>query len=254
MVDYKRKMGIEEDKDSPAYYREKENVRMSKPGKYDSIRPAGEEERLSKSKSAGLKQAAMGAGLAPASIAFETAFGGRSSKDKGPIGAAVSQLSGAGDRLVNSTKEAADSIGGGMRKYKNAKSEEADLDAELGSQTKRETRGKAKGGSIFGRPGDEKTLEGGGSGGGYSSKNKSKMFNDAGDVAAAPLAVAMGLLGVKKGMDDSNEKARLGRDPRFVAENYSNEGRNKTKKAKGGSVSARADGIAQRGKTKGRMC
>ena len=174
MVDYKRKMGIEEDKDSPAYYREKENVRMSKPGKYDSIRPAGEEERLSKRKSEGLKQAAMGAGLAPASIAFETAFGGRSSENKGPIGAAVSQLSGAGDRLVKSTKEAADSIGGGVRKYKNAKSEEADLDTELDSQTKRETRGKAKGGAV--------------------------------------------------------------------------------KMAKGGSVSARADGCAQRGKTKGRMC
>jgi ABC-type enterochelin transport system substrate-binding protein len=106
-------------------------------------------------------------------FAFETAFGGRSSENKGPIGAAVSQLSGAGDRLVKSTKEAADSIGGGVRKYKNAKSEEADLDTELDSQTKRETRGKAKGGAV--------------------------------------------------------------------------------KMAKGGSVSARADGCAQRGKTKGRI-
>jgi len=173
MVDYKRKMGVEEDKDSPAYYREKENVRMSKPGKYDSIRPAGEEERLSKRKSEGLKQAAMGAGLAPASIAFETALGRSDTEKKGPIGAAVSQLSGAGDRLVKSTKEAADSIGGGVRKYKNAKSEEANLDTELESQTKRETRGKAKGGAV--------------------------------------------------------------------------------KMAKGGSVSARADGCAQRGKTKGRF-
>jgi hypothetical protein len=108
------------------------------------------------------------------------------------------------------------------------------------------------------RPGDEKTLEGGGSGGGYSTKNKS---DNIGDAASASVAAGMGLLGVKKGMDDSNEKARLGRDPRFVAENYSNEGRNKTKKAKGGavkmakggSVSARADGCAQRGKTKGRI-
>lgn len=174
MVDYKRKMGIEEDKDSPAYYREKENVRMSKPGKYDSIRPAGEEERLSKRKSEGLKQAAMGAGLAPFVVPAETVFGGRSSGNKGPIGAGAEQLAGAGDRLVKSTKEAADSIGGGLRQYKNAKSEEADLDTELDSQTKRETRGKAKGGAV--------------------------------------------------------------------------------KMASGGSVSARADGIAQRGKTKGRMC
>ena len=146
MANYKRKMGIEEDKDSPAYWREKDARQFNKPSKYDSIRPSGEEERLSKRKSEGLKQAAMGAGLAPVSIPLETAFGGRSSENKGPIGAAVSQLSGAGDRLVKSTKEAADSIGGGVRKYKKAKDEEEDLDRELDSQTKRETRGMKAGG------------------------------------------------------------------------------------------------------------
>jgi len=173
MVDYKRKMGIEEDKDSPLYYREKENVRMSKPGKYDSIRPAGEEERLSKSKSEGLKQAAMGVALSPLVVPAETVFGGRSSGNKGPIGAGAEQLAGTGDRLAKSLKETKDFVGGGIRQYTNAKSEEADLDTELDSQTKRETRGKAKGGAV--------------------------------------------------------------------------------KMAKGGSVSARADGCAQRGKTKGRF-
>ena len=146
MADYKRKMGIEEDKDSPLYNRESLNRETYKPSKYDSIRSAGEEERLSKRKSEGLKQAAMGAGLAPVSIAFETAMGRSDTRGKGPIGAGATHLAGTGDRFAKSVKEAADFIGGGVRKYKNAKSEEADLDTELDSQTKRETRGKAKGG------------------------------------------------------------------------------------------------------------
>lgn len=120
------------------------------------------------------------------------------------------------------------------------------------------------------RPGDEQMLEGGGSGGGYSSKNK--VFNDAGDVAAAFGTGLMGLLGVKKALHDSNEADKLGADPRNVDVEYSHEGRNATKakaKAEGGSIkkmasggmtskasgaSKRADGIAQRGKTRGRIC
>jgi hypothetical protein len=151
MADYKRKMGIEEDKDSEAYYREKENRRMSKPGKYDSIRPAGEEERLSKRKSEGLKQAAMGTAMAPAVVALETAMGPSDSKDKGPIGAGAAHLARTGDRLAKSVKEAKDFIGGGINQYKGAKSVEADLDSELESQTKRESRGMAKGGSASSR-------------------------------------------------------------------------------------------------------
>jgi len=111
------------------------------------------------------------------------------------------------------------------------------------------------------RPGDEQTLEGGGSGGGYSSK--SKVFNDPADVAAAIGTGMMGLLGIKKGLSDANERAKLGADPKFVDPEYSHEGRSATKKAKGGSIkmakggtvssaSKRADGIAQRGKTRGR--
>jgi len=148
MADYKRKMGIEEDKDSEAFYRERFNRQMSKPSKYDSVRPAGEEERLSKRKSEGMKQAAMGAAMAPGVVALETAMGGSDTKGKGPIGAGATHFAGTGDRLAKSVKEAKDFIGGGVNQYRKAKSEEADLDRELESQTKRESRGMAKGGKV----------------------------------------------------------------------------------------------------------
>jgi hypothetical protein len=148
MANYKRKMGIEEDKDSEAYYREKENRRINNPGKYDSIRPSGEEDRLNDQKVRGLKQAAMGVALSPLVVPAETVFGGRSSGNKGPIGAGVEQLAGTGDRLAKSLKETKDFIGSGVNQYKKAKDEEADLDRELDSQTKREARGMAKGGKV----------------------------------------------------------------------------------------------------------
>lgn len=151
MADYKRKMGIEEDKDSPSYNRESLNRETNKPSKYDSIRSAGEEKRLSKRKSEGLKQVAMGTAMAPAVVALETAMGGSDSKDKGPIGAGASHLAGAGNRLAKSVKEAKDFIGGGVNQYRNAKSEEAGLDRELESQNKRESRGMAMGGSASSR-------------------------------------------------------------------------------------------------------
>jgi hypothetical protein len=151
MADYKRKMGVEEDKDSPAYYREKEARRMNKPSKYDSIRPSGEEERLSTRKSEGLKQAATGVGLAPVGIALETAIGKSNTENKGPIGAGAEHFAGTGDRFVKATKDAAGYIGGGIDKYKNAKAEEASLDRELENQTKREARGMASGGTASAR-------------------------------------------------------------------------------------------------------
>jgi hypothetical protein len=151
MAEYKRKMGIEEDKDSPSYNRESLNRETYKPSKYDSIRSAGEEQRLSKRKSEGVKQAAMGVGLAPLVVPLETAFGPSDSKDKGPIGAGAAHLARTGDRLAKSVKEAKDFIGGGINQYRSAKSEEADLDRELESQKKRETRGMASGGSASAR-------------------------------------------------------------------------------------------------------
>jgi hypothetical protein len=151
MADYKRKMGIEEDKDSPLYNRESLNRETNKPSKYDSIRSAGEEQRLSKRKSEGLKQAALGVALSPAVTALETAMGGSDSKDKGPIGAGASHLAGAGNRLAKSVKETKDFVGSGLSQYQKAKSEEAGLDRELESQNKRESRGMASGGSASAR-------------------------------------------------------------------------------------------------------
>jgi hypothetical protein len=148
MANYKRQMGIEEDKDSPAYGRVTEARRMDAPSKYDSIRPSGEEGRLNDQKVRGLKQAAMGVALSPLVVPAETVFGGRSSGNKGPIGAGVEQLAGTGDRLAKSLKETKNFIGSGVNQYKKAKDEEADLDRELNSQTKRETRGMKTGGST----------------------------------------------------------------------------------------------------------
>jgi len=148
MADYKRKMGIEEDRESSAYWREKEARRLNKPGKYDSIRPSGEEERLSNRKTEGLKDAAIGVGLAPVGIGLETAMGSSGRENKGPIGAGVQHLATAGDRFAKSTKDAAEFIGGGIKQYKSAKDEESNLDRELESQTKREARGMKKGGAV----------------------------------------------------------------------------------------------------------
>ena len=148
MATYKRKMGIEEDKDSPAYYREREARRINKPSKYDSIRPSGEEERLSTSKREGLKDAAIGTALAPVGIALETAFGRNDGSNKGPIGAGVDQLMSAPSRAAKSAKEAADLISGGGERYMRAKDEEDALDRELESQNRRESRGMKKGGTV----------------------------------------------------------------------------------------------------------
>ena len=148
MATYKRKMGIEEDKDSPAYYREREARRMNKPSKYDSIRPSGEEERLSTAKRTGLKDAAIGAGLGPVAVALETALGRNDGPNKGPIGAGADQLMSAPSRALRSAKDAANVISGGGERYMSAKETESALDRELESQNRRESRGMKKGGQV----------------------------------------------------------------------------------------------------------
>jgi len=148
MATYKRKMGIEEDKDSPAYYREREARRMNKPSKYDSIRPSGEEERLSTAKRTGLKDAAIGAGLGPVAVALETALGRNDGSNKGPIGAGADQLMSAPSRAAKSAGEVSDYIGSGINRYTSARDEEGALNRELESQTKRESRGMKKGGTV----------------------------------------------------------------------------------------------------------
>jgi len=207
MADYKRKMGIEEDKDSEAYYRERFNRQTSKPGKYDSVRPAGEEERLSKRKSEGLKQAAMGTAMAPAVIGLETAMGGSDTRGKGPIGAGVSHLAGTGDRLAKSVKEAKDFIGGGVNQYRKAKSEEAGLDRELENQIKRESRKKEDKEEPM-TPGQKQSMEEA-----KDEEMRKKMKN------APTTRTEMGKVFAKGGM----------------------------------TASRRADGIAQRGKTRGTL-
>jgi hypothetical protein len=103
--------------------------------------------------------------------------------------------------------------------------------------------GKAKGGSIFGRPGDEKTLEGGGGGGGGGSGKLSPL-------AYIPPAVGLGGMGfIKKKQIEIAQEAG-DKDRREAKYEMKRETRGM---AKGGSVSARADGCAQRGKTKGRI-
>ena len=148
MADYKRKMGIEEDKDSPAYGRERDNRRFYGPSKYDSIRPAGTEKRLSDAKKEGLKDAALGAALSPVVVPLETAFGENKGNAKGPISSLADQISTMPRRAAKSAKDAADFIGSGISKYRNAKAAEADLDRELESQKKRESRGMKRGGSV----------------------------------------------------------------------------------------------------------
>jgi hypothetical protein len=147
MATYKRKMGIEEDKDSPAYYREREARRINKPSKYDSLRPSGEEERLSTAKREGLKDAALGTAFAPVAVALETALG-RSGSNKGPIGAGADHLMGAVSRASKSAKEAADFISSGGERYMSAKDKEEALDRELESQNRREARGMKNGGKV----------------------------------------------------------------------------------------------------------
>jgi hypothetical protein len=112
---------------------------MDAPSKYDSIRPSGEEGRLSAQKRKGLTQAAEGVATAPAYAAIETTMGGRD---------AVEALTKAPARLLKSVTESADSIGGGVKQYKKASQDEAKLDRELNSQTKRETRGMKRGGRV----------------------------------------------------------------------------------------------------------
>jgi hypothetical protein len=121
------------------------------------------------------------------------------------------------------------------------------------------------------RPGDEQTLEGGGGGGGYSSATKSKGLSinaqatrnsDKNNTSIADEQIRLSkLMQVKKEIADAKAKPERQAAERN-AKTTSEDGVKKTEYpyagpneyAKGGSVSARADGIAQRGKTKGRMC
>lgn len=119
------------------------------------------------------------------------------------------------------------------------------------------------------RPGDEQTLEGGGSGGG--NRSPSKWPQDIRISAAEERAILAKREAQKKAqIVQDKEAARAADEARYLAdkaagkiksvfprkESVENEGKAKggtVKMAKGGAVSARADGCAQRGKTKGRI-
>jgi len=113
------------------------------------------------------------------------------------------------------------------------------------------------------RPGDEKTLEGGGSGGGYSSapykinRTKTKDLNEEAlrDVTKGFVVGGAGATAalVSSDRDTSASDEKSDKKSREAAAEYKRETRGGNKFAKGGSVSARADGCAQRGKTKGRI-
>jgi len=123
---------------------------------------------------------------------------------------------------------------------------------DSGDRTPRTSDDYAKGGSTFGRPGDEKTLEGGGSGGGNKTRNQKISMLDMAP-AAGMTAIAAGYypaskyVANKKDAADREAEAEMKRETRGKAKGGA------VKMAKGGSVSARADGCAQRGKTKGRI-
>jgi len=114
------------------------------------------------------------------------------------------------------------------------------------------------------RPGDEQTLEGGGSGGGYRSapykipsyKTKTPNEEALSDVTKGFVVGGAGATAalVSSDRDTSASDEKSAKERREAAAEYKRETRRGNKFAKGGSVSARADGIAQRGKTKGRMC
>jgi len=143
------------DKDSPKYWREKEARRMNSPSKYDSIRPPTdpgirEEDLIAKDKKDSLKGIALSAALAPIKIPLETVLGGRY-KGLGPISEGVEQLAGAPGRFVKSLKETKNEISQELDRYKNTKEYEEDLNRELKSQDRRETRSMnsmKKGGSV----------------------------------------------------------------------------------------------------------
>jgi len=120
------------------------------------------------------------------------------------------------------------------------------------------------------RPGDEQTLEGGGSGGGYSSAPKKKNLSINAQATKNAVKNNTSTLDEQMRLDRtlqtkreiSEAKAKPERqDAERNAKTTSENGVKKTEYpyvgpneyAKGGSVSARADGCAQRGKTKGRF-
>jgi hypothetical protein len=105
------------------------------------------------------------------------------------------------------------------------------------------------------RPGDEQTLEGGGSGGGYKTRSENIEFMKDMAPAAGMTAIAAGYYPASKYVADKRDAADREAEAEMKRETRGKAKGGSIKMAKGGTVSSaskRADGIAQRGKTRGR--
>ena len=109
--------------------------------------------------------------------------------------------------------------------------------------------------NIGKKPTDDQMLEGGGGGGGYKSSPKKSYDPDA-EVQklvvglGTPLAAAGTIAAIGKSPIADTDNEKLAQERREAKNEIKRESRGM---AKGGSASSRADGIAQRGKTRGKM-
>lgn len=116
--------------------------------KYGSIRDFGTEERIKRRKDQTAKELAQTVAAAPLVVGLETLAGNMPDQPKGPIGGLAQYVGSRGETAVKAVKDAAKDIGGTIDRYKSVREKEEDLDRELASQLKRETRGKAAGGKV----------------------------------------------------------------------------------------------------------
>ncbi len=116
--------------------------------KYGSIREFGTEERIKRKKGEAIKDMAYGAALSPLTITAETLAGEIPKEKPTPMGGAADYLRTRGRAAAKALKDTKEFIGDAASKYKATKEQEEDLDRELESQMKRETRGMKKGGAV----------------------------------------------------------------------------------------------------------
>ena len=116
--------------------------------KYGSIRDFGTENVIKARKTDAAKSLAMAVGLSPLVVAAETLAGDMPDQPRGPIGELAHYVASRPGAAIKGVKNAAKDIGGTIDRYKSVREQEEDLDRELASQLKRETRGKAAGGKV----------------------------------------------------------------------------------------------------------
>ncbi len=146
MADVKKKMGIYDQDDPRA---NKINIAREKnpSDKYGSIREFGTEDRLKRRKKEALGDLAFGVAASPVLTPLD-ALTRDIPNPSGPMGSGLDYVRTRPDAAANALKDASRFIGGAASRYKSAKGAESDLDRELESQMKRETRGMKKGGKA----------------------------------------------------------------------------------------------------------